>query len=461
MRYVSVCSGIEAATVAWHPLGWEPVAFSEIEPFPSAVLACTWPDVPNLGDMTQYEKWKLRRNPDVLVGGTPCQAFSVAGLREGLESINGQLMLTYVEIAAKFRPDWLVWENVPGCLSSGDGQDFAAFLGALTGRQINVPDDGWSNSGATEGIGAAYGIAWRVLDAQNFGVAQRRRRVFVIGYLGDWRRAAAVLFEQASMCGNPAPSREKGKNIARDAGKSTSSGSHWDGTETHPSLNQSHNTGGIGASNQEVFSQRGGGLVPATVGTICADSHPGSYTGQDAYTGRLIPAITGPLTAGMCKGPRGTEGAESSHIIPTVIPIHDQATRHAGKNGDKTAGKGNGLGIGKESDPAPTLTKGDKHAVAFSETARTITARQDGSTCHDRGPDLAISKMQVRRLTPIECERLQGFPDNHTAIAWRGKEPADCPDGPRYKACGNSMAVPVIKWLGERIEFVESLIETK
>ena len=190
MRYLSVCSGIEAATVAWAPLGWSPVAFSEIEPFPCAVLAHHYPDVPNLGDMTKFTEWP-DATVDLLCGGTPCQSFSVAGLRKGLDDPRGNLMLTFGAIAARYRPRWLVWENVPGVLSSNSGRDFGTFLGML--GQLG------------------YGFAYRVLDAQYFGVAQRRRRVFVVGCLGDWRRAAAVLFERHSLSGHPAPSREAGK----------------------------------------------------------------------------------------------------------------------------------------------------------------------------------------------------------------------------------------------------------
>ena len=206
MKYLSLCSGIEAATVAWHPLGWEAVAYSEIERFPSEVLAHHYPNTPNLGDMTKFKEWTNVSNVDLLVGGTPCQSFSVAGLRKGLDDPRGNLMLTYLAIADKYRPRWLVWENVPGVLSSNSGQDFGTFLGGLGEL--------------------GYGFAYRVLDAQYFGVAQIRKRVFVVGYLGDWRAAAAVLFERHSLQGHPAPSRE-----AREGASGDVDGGAFDGSE--------------------------------------------------------------------------------------------------------------------------------------------------------------------------------------------------------------------------------------
>jgi site-specific DNA-cytosine methylase len=277
MRYLSVCAGIEAATVAWHDLGWEAAGFSEIEKFPSQVLEHHYPSVPKLGDMTKYKEWDIG-TIDLLVGGTPCQSFSVAGLRKGMADPRGNLALTYCGILDHFKPKWFVWENVPGVLSSAGGRDFGSFLGAV--GQIG------------------YGFAYRVLDAQWFGVAQRRRRVFVVGCLGDWRSAAEVLFESESLRWDLAPSREAGQTVA-----------------------------------------------PTVV-----QGPPYSRTGN--------------------------ERVECDAIVPVADP------------------------------------------------------------------------MAVRRLTPTECERLQGFPDGYTDIQPNGKP---TPDGPRYKALGNSMAVPVMKWIGERI----------
>ena len=188
MRYLSVCSGIEAATVAWHDLGWQPIGFSEIEKFPSAVLSHHYPDVTNFGDMTKYKEWNLE-SVELIVGGTPCQSFSVAGLRKGLEDPRGNLALTYVGLLDHFRPKWFVWENVPGVLSSNGGRDFGSFLGAVAE--------------------CGYGFSYRVLDAKHFGVPQRRRRVFVVGHLGDWRPTAEVLFERESLPWNSKASESK------------------------------------------------------------------------------------------------------------------------------------------------------------------------------------------------------------------------------------------------------------
>ena len=324
MKYGSVCSGVEAATVAWHPLGWEPQWFSEIDKFPSAVLAHHYPNVPNLGDMSKFKEWN--DDPiDLLVGGTPCQSFSVAGLRKGLDDPRGNLMLTYVAIAARYRPRWLVWENVPGVLSSNRGRDFGTLLTAL-GK-----------------IG--YGFAYRICDAQYFGVAQRRRRVFVVGYLGDWRRAAAVLFERESLSGHPAPSRETREEDAAKAGVSTA-------------------------------RMRG-------FGDYVEDGGASALKARD----------------------------------------YKDAT-------DLVAFAENQRGECREID----------HTQALSS----------GGGKPGQGYQAVRQGMSVRRLTPRECERLQGFPDDYTNIREK------CPDGPRYKALGNSMAVPVMRWIGQRIKELEN-----
>lgn len=406
MRYLSVCSGIEAATVAWHPLGFTAHAYAEIDAFPAAVLRHHYPHTPNYGDMTTFKDWP-DATVDVLVGGTPCQSFSVAGLRKGLADPRGNLALTYLALADRYRPRWVVWENVPGVLSSNDGRDFGAFVGGLA--QLG------------------YLGGYRVLDAQYFGLAQRRARVFVVGHLGDWRRAAAVLFERESLSGHPAPCREAGERVAPTlAGCSNGGGPNGPGrdVDTCDSL-IAHALRADGFDASEDGTGRGTPIVPIGY----------SETGQGWWTEGL---------AGLRAEPGGTpeniiafsvkdHGADAGELAPTL-----RAGTH-----DKSHANG-----------------GVMPAVAFHNNL----ARDGGKGEHERtgplkavgtkDPTLMMRGMQVRRLTPKECERLQGFPDDYTLISYRGK-PAK--DGPRYKALGNSMAVPVMRWIGERMRAVESI----
>ena len=285
LRYLSVCSGIEAASVAWEPLGWEPAAFAEVEKFPSAVLAHHWPQVPNLGDMTRHESWNLGAI-DLLVGGTPCQSFSVAGLRKGLRDPRGGLMLTFLEIAQRQRPRWIVWENVPGVLSSHGGRDFGAFLGAL---------------GAL-----GYGWAYRVLDAQWFGVAQRRRRVFVVGCAGDGAAAATVLFESESVQRNPAPSREKGQGDAADVTHSLRSRGYAgseDGTGRGTPMTVEV-ARSLRAQANSAHRADADNYVAETCGALTDGAHNGGggLTAKMPTPGAYSPCVANPLTARMGKG---------------------------------------------------------------------------------------------------------------------------------------------------------------
>jgi len=453
MRYLSVCSGIEAATVAWHPLGWTPVAFSEIEPFPSAVLAHHYPNVPNYGDMTKFEEWPIEpRTVDLLVGGTPCQSFSVAGLRKGISDPRGGLMLTYLEIARRFRPRWIVWENVPGVLSSGGGRDFGSLLGGL------------------EELG--YGWAYRVLDAQWVrthghprAVPQRRRRVFVVGCLGDPARAAQVLFERESVQRDYSPRGTTRQGVAADAEAGAGAGCWWDGSdcagtltkqnangaqrmpdkdnfgavlqptwpaEVAPTLNQSaRGTGAPGYSNQELFAQGGGCLVP----------QPVPY---DLFQ------ITAPVNRQNRKpgDPCHTLARDNAAHAAVAFSSNMSEPDCQTDGTTPTVKVGSGLGI-----PSPP-------AVAFNDTAATLKGGSGSRGYPDpsdgNGHGIVGSPMTVRRLTPRECERLQGFPDDYTAIPWRGKPADQCPDGPRYKALGNSMACNCMAWIGERIAAVDS-----
>ena len=371
MKYLSLCSGIEAATVAWHPLGWEAVAYSEIERFPSEVLAHHYPNTPNLGDMTKFKEWTNVSDVDLLVGGTPCQSFSVAGLRKGLDDPRGNLMLTYLAIADKYRPRWLVWENVPGVLSSNSGKDFGVFLGALGEL--------------------GYGFAYRVLDAQYFGVAQRRKRVFVVGYLGDWRAAAAVLFERHGLQGHPAPSREKRQAVAASVGAGADGGG-FDRVEV---INALCAADAKGVGNQYLADHKCV-VQPIALAENTIGRQPQNGGNGDGFTDG---------------GPMYTLNATGVHGVAQPTIVHGTQ------------------------DPCVS-------DIAFAQ------GRNNG------GENVMVQHMAVRRLTPKECERLQGFPDNYTDIKSKNKP---TPDGPRYKALGNSMAVPVMAWIGQRIEQVEAI----
>ena len=302
MRYISLFSGIEAATVAAEGFGWEPVCFAEIDHFPSAVLAYHYPDVPNLGDITKVDWRPYRGKCDLIVGGSPCQSFSIAGKREGLNGASG-LMWEYVRAIREVCPQWIVWENVPGALSSSGGDDFRCLLSAL------------------DELG--YGLAWRILDAQFFGVPQRRRRVFLVGHFGA-KPPTEVLFECESLRGDFETSRKKREALTARAGRHSKS---------------------------------------CTMVVRC-----------------------------------GCEG-------------------------------------------------GGKGALISDELSLTLSTSNMQTLFDDTGGD-----MVVRKLTPIECERLQGFPDDYTKVPYKGKQAEDCPDTPRYKALGNSMAVPVMRWIFERLD---------
>jgi DNA (cytosine-5)-methyltransferase 1 len=462
-----VCSGIEAATVAWHPLGWKPVAFSEIEPFPSAVLAHHYPEVPNVGDMTKYKEWNLGA-VDILVGGTPCQSFSVAGLRRGLEDPRGNLALVYCGILDHYRPKWFIWENVPGVLSSGGGRDFGSFLGALAEL--------------------GYGFAYRVLDAQFFGVAQRRRRVFVVGHLGDWRPAAEVLFESESLRRDTAPSRQARKATATSpaagfdvsctgtltAGFGKLGAPEVDAYTAIP-VTMAHGQGGA-----EIAADRAPTLTcvheapilfsSEITSALCAADGPKGVSDQYAHEGKLVAtaAVAQPIafsrnddgrdvTINLAPTMRvaGRAGGVLAAAVEQPIPFDTtQITSPANYSKPQAGDPCHPLAAGAHAPAiAQPITFGMDGDV-MGDVMETITTREGNIT--DTAHAVSHPPMAVRRLTPVECERLQGFPDGYTQIAWRRSPEANCPDGPRYKALGNSMATPVMRWIGERIKQQES-----
>lgn len=496
MRYGSVCSGIEAASIAWEPLGWQPAWFAEIEAFPSAVLANHWPDVTNLGDMTGIAAAVRAGDveaPDVLVGGTPCQAFSIAGLRNGLADKRGQLTLAYVELANAIddkrrergeEEAIIVWENVPGVLSSKDNA-FGCFLAGLAGESCELQPAGgkWTHAGCVSGPERI--IAWRVLDAQFFGVDQRRKRVFVVASARKGFDPAEVLFELNSVRRDTPPRREPQTAVTADTGNGAEGGSHWDNpANPHPTLNQSNNIGGIGASNQEIFAQRGAGIVGAyrmtAFGEYSGDGTASTVKARDYKDATDLAVTYSDISRTLLSKSNDStaEDLETYAIHGTQDPdINHELAHTLGRNhGQENACiafsyKDNGADA--TADLSPTIRAGNHDsshvnsgqppAIAYAfkagqgakaggigyaeEQSPTLTSASSGTNL----TPAVIHGVAVRRLTPVECERLQGFPDNHTLIPWNGKDAADCPDGPRYKAIGNSMAVPVMRWIGERI----------
>lgn len=467
MIYGSVCLGIEAATVAWHSLGWRPAWFSEIERFPCAVLRHHYPTVPNLGDMKHFKEWPDAAI-DLLVGGTPCQSFSVAGLRKGLDDPRGNLMLTYLAIARRYAPRWLVWENVPGVLSSNGGRDFGTFLGGLAEL--------------------GYGFAYRVLDAQYVrveshprAVPQRRRRVFVVGHLGDWRRAAAVLFEREGMLGYPAPRRKAREGVAACLSARPQSGGGL-GTDFECD-------GGLIASTGDVsYCLNAGGMSRQDFETETLVAHTLKGSGYDASedgTGRGVPLVARAYDLQQVTNPSNRSNPQSTDPCFTLAATSEPVIAFDCKAGGDTsfsigeiAGtlRGEGFGGGHA---AVALSLRGRDGANLPELSEGVTpalrASQGGS---DKAH--AMIGSTVRRLTPRECERLQGFPDDYTRIPIRvmrarpsakrcrkypdlfvpnldGSWTAHVEDGPRYKALGNSMAVSVMRWIGERIELVEQL----
>lgn len=462
MRYLSLFSGIEAASVAWAPLGWQPVAFAEIEPFPCAVLAHRFPDVPNLGDVTRItdEQIAALGAIDIVVGGSPCQDLSIAGKREGLSGKRSSLFFEQVRIFNAARTfcgaRFLLWENVPGALSSNGGRDFAVVIGKMAGIELAPPPEGFGNEGLALG---ANGLAeWGMLDAQWFGLAQRRKRLFVILDAGTWQHRAPILLEPDSLRGDSPPRRETGQSVA-------------------PTLASRARGGGLGTD-----FDCDGGLVVASAVTSKWAKGTGGPAGDECQN--LVYAIQSTASRENLKsGPNGSGIAEDVAYTLESTQVQSVAHTLTSRSGIREDGSGRGtplvpvafdcmasgsrgFGVG---EVAPTLRSmgqvgshgcgGGQVAVAFEMRGRD----EFGNVPECNHPDTASVRaasggstrthvatgMAVRRLTPRECERLQGFPDDWTAITFRNKPAAD---GPRYKALGNSMAVPVMRWIGEKIE---------
>lgn len=522
MKYVSIFSGIEAATVAWHPLGWEPLAFSEIDPFPSTVLQHHYPDIPNLGDITKIDWSPYVGAADIVVGGSPCQSFSVAGKREGLAGASG-LMFEYIRAVRELRPRWFVWENVPGAFTSERGEAYRQLLSEM------------------DALG--YGLAWRVLDAQFFGVAQRRERVFLVGSLGTMR-CAEVLFERESLSWDHQSSRQKRQALTEEAQERVGEADHDSGclnpgetqsrrvypaSGVYPTLSTRENSG---QSQESVFlcqtAQTGsnGKLVKQddvmntldrtnSTAVAALDFNPTdarlryahddvsqTLTARAGTGGNQVPLVQVQPLAFLYNQGAKARSLRISEISPTLKTDHNPVVAFASNQRDEVrelevAGalaaqpgikqqtyicRADGQTNAMEGENlAPTLTSHAKkdppliYPVDESEEMKPVTLQIRGGKPgggkgaliqHDMSATLSTHNtrtlitgdneergLTVRRLTPRECERLQGFPDDYTDIPYRNKEHA--PDGARYKALGNSMAVPVMRWIGERIHMVE------
>ena len=430
LKGLCVCSGISAPTRAFKDIDIEMTGYAEVDPFASAVLKNHYPNVPNYGDITKYKEWKNVERPDVIIGGTPCQSFSIAGLRKGLEDPRGNLTLTFIGLLDYFKPTWFVWENVQGVFSSNNGRDFHSFIEGL------------------QAIG--YSLSWRVLDAQFFGVPQRRKRVFVVGHRSDdWRSAYEVLFEPESLSRDLKKSRQKGKEVTRKTGTSTTTDDRWP------------------ARISNTLDARYGdkmGLEDQHINSNCPRFVPVSM--KENATDLI--AIQGNLIGrGENSGPNGV-GASEDNTMYTLTKADVHAVVYEAHAQDARY---------REQDVAPTIQArhsnmtntplvyeshpNDSRITNMGDTCTTVTARwgTGGNNTPLVASDKPKIKATIRRLTPIECERLQGFPDDFTKIPWRNKPKEECPDGHRYKVLGNSMAVPVVEWIGKRLINVHNKLE--
>ena len=494
MRFLSLFSGIEAASVAWMPLGWKCVGVAEIDPFPCSVLKHHYPNVLNLGSVKTITEHNIKNlgQIDLVVGGFPCQDLSVAGKRKGLRNDDGTATRSGLFFDAMQIVQWarkyggcrfLLIENVPGLLSSQKGRDFAEVVGQMAGSRFNVPPNGWENTGVC--LGAQGLVEWCVLDAQWFGVAQRRRRVFALADFGNWHDRPPVLFERHSLSWDSPPSREKGEGITSvlevgaRTGKSTSDKRAGIGISDpgDPMFTlQSGKQHGIVAPTIPSRKTGGGGLgtdfdcdggLVLSQGTCPTLRAGGNKTGGDRPPGTDVDTVESLIV--MANGQPNSEivndGEPSltcNHEAPIAFVQNSRdEVRLMGGDGKLSGALAAETGAKQQTYVATLALRGRGSDTNFKygmdgTTANTLMTPNGGRG--GIGVSAIQSGMQVRRLTPLECERLQGFPDGYTAIPWRGKPVENCPDGPRYKALGNSMAVPVMRWIGERIQLVDSII---
>jgi len=458
LTYGSICSGIEAPSLAWLPLGWQPLWFSEIEAFPSAVLKHHYPDVPNLGDFTSKESWQymIDHPPDILFGGTPCQAFSVAGQRKSLDDDRGNLTLMFARLWDELRTvgtRYAVWENVPGVLNTPDNA-FGCFLSGMVGERHPLTTHGgrWTNAGMVSGPEGV--AAWTVKDAQHFGVPQRRRRVFaVVGHSGDFS-PSEILFKPDSVSGHLEKGKEEGEETARGVGECIG----LDGQ-------QNARRDLMGPLDAQERGQREPMVAQyANGGESCNGSGKGNAFRADGRSRYVSSDQAGVVRAENAK--QADVDLVGFHARQTPVSIRGKSLPLEAQGGQAVAcypidtmnalGRSDAhsdMGIRNDGESLNTLSKAHHHAVGYNFQRHSALQNEKSVTldCYDDA-GVMLNDMVVRRLTPVECERLMGMPDNYTQIPWRGKPKEDCPDGPRYKAIGNSIVVPGLRWIGERIE---------
>ena len=485
VRYLSLFSGIEAATQAWAPLGWTCAGVSEIDPFACALLAQRHPHVPNLGDITRITEADIAALGlvDLVVFGSPCQDLSVAGKRKGLDGARSGLFFTAMRIVGWLRKHcglrFALWENVPGAFSSNKGLDFAAVVDALAGLEPGTtvtPPSGWGTEGCAAGEEAL--VEWSTLDAQWFGVAQRRRRVFALADFGDWSNRPPILLERESMRGDTAPSRKTGQEVAPTiragapvggAGHGARSGDSKD--ELIVAVPQQRSVLSVALRGREggataelgdecmgtLRASGGGGDKPHVL--ICTDEL--SHCLNAGGMGRIdyeTETETETLIVAFHSNAQPDEMRFDPHLSAALTCSPNSAVCITGSvtltlNADGFDASGDGTGRGTPIVPVAirtAQTSANGHGIS-PELAHTLDRVQGQAVAYSSPPPAPLTPMQVRRLTVEECEFLQGFPRSYTATPWR-KKPADqCPDGPRYKALGNSWAVPNVAWIGRRI----------
>lgn len=482
MRYATVSSGIEAPSVAWHPLGWELVWVSEIASFPNRVLKHHYPHVPNLGDMLKLHEQPFFHEStfDILCGGTPCQDYSIAGLRAGMAGANGSLSLQYCNILKAKRPQWFVWENVPGVFSSfsyekpdNAGVDGPAIPAASQQQGTTIDDvEVWETADFATLLQAfsecGYSCCWRVLDAQYFGVPQRRRRVFVVGCFGnDWRPPAAVLFEPGGGGGDFTPSQKKGQGIAdtitAGAGKRRGSGIAPESVAATVTTGTGNNfrPETLAVTWPYVLTQ--GYTIHGSDATAVATPSPVACALRKRSPGQIENSSTTVIAFSSKDDGRGavenvSPTIQSQHtgnaVMYSIVPANSGKDYRAKEAPVKQALTTNGNQSGNQGgDYIVAPIAADLRNGAVGNTAMALQAGgigKDRGMCINALPHVS-SQIGVRRLTPLECERLQGFPDNYTNIP-------KASDAARYEALGNSMAVPVMRWLGERIALVHKFL---